>query len=160
MSSHQAHCTEPSLPFHLIILAKAPRFHGLIHQWDTAQKEPLSIMEWVFTHNQPTKVIVRPQEIIAHLVNKARAHLLSLAGCDFTCIYLPLATTGDLKNLLQINESLQFTLHSYPGQISIDPPSHKQFKLELIWSLNSYKAKRLSKLGPFFLMAQGLPTSQ
>ncbi|NXH51293.1 POK11 protein, partial [Rhabdornis inornatus] len=104
LTSRQAHRFEPTLTFQLAIL------------------------EWVFPHHQPTKTISMPQELTADLIKKARAHLCSLAGCEFTCIILPLATIGDLEHLLQSNESLQFALDSYPGQISIHLPGHKLFK--------------------------------
>ncbi|KAF4805459.1 endogenous retrovirus group K member 18 Pol protein-like protein [Turdus rufiventris] len=111
LSSRQAHCYEPNLPFQFAILGKAPRFHGLIFQWDSQLTDPLLILEWVFTSNQPTKTITTFQEIITHLIRKARTRLRSLVGCQFTCIYLPL-TTGDLEHLVQTNESHQFALDS------------------------------------------------
>lgn len=73
-------------------------------------------------------MITMPQELIADIIKKARARLHSLAGCEFTYIILPLATTGDLEHLLQSNESLQFALDSSLGQISIHLPGHKLFK--------------------------------
>ncbi|KAF4796247.1 hypothetical protein TURU_086012 [Turdus rufiventris] len=124
LSSRQAHGYEPSLPFQFSILGKAPHFHGLIFQQDSQLTDPLLILEWVFMSNQPTKTISTFQEIMAHPIRKVRTLLRSLAGCEFTCIYLPL-TTGDLEHLLQTNESLQFALDSYTGQISIHLPKHK-----------------------------------
>lgn len=63
---------------------------------------------------------------MAHLIKKARTRLCSLAGCDFNCIYLPI-TIEDLEDLLQTNESLQFALDSYTGQISVQFLKHKLF---------------------------------
>ncbi|NWW63284.1 POK18 protein, partial [Ifrita kowaldi] len=134
LSSRQAHRIEPSLPIQFTVLGKAPRFYGLIFQWDPQLRDPLLILEWVFTNNQPTKTITTPQEVMAHLIIRARTRLRSLAGCEFTCIYLPL-TTGDLEHLLQTNESLQFALDSYPGQISIHVPKHKLFYRESAFNL-------------------------
>ncbi|NXX63106.1 POK10 protein, partial [Scopus umbretta] len=128
LSSHRAHRFEPSLPFQFVILGKAPRFHGLIFQWDTQLRDPLLILEWIFTNNQPTKTITTFQEIVAHLIKKDRTRLRSLAGCEFTCIYLPL-TSGDLEHLLQTNEKLQYALDSYTGQISIHVPKHTLFTI-------------------------------
>ncbi|KFO64859.1 hypothetical protein N302_09567, partial [Corvus brachyrhynchos] len=126
LSSRQAHRVEPSLPLQFVVLGKAPRFQRLIFQWDPQLRDPLLILKWVFTSNQPTKSITTFQEVMAHLIKKARTHLRSLAGCEFACIYLPL-TTGDLKHLLQTNESLQLALDSYTGQISIHMPKHRLF---------------------------------
>ncbi|KFO57792.1 hypothetical protein N302_06413, partial [Corvus brachyrhynchos] len=126
LSSCQAHRVEPSLPLQFTVLGKGPCFYGLIFQWDPQLRDPLLILEWIFTSNQPTKTISIPQEMMARLIKKARTLLRSLAGCEFTCIYLPL-TTGDLEHLLQTNKSLQFNLDSYPGQISIHVPKHRLF---------------------------------
>ncbi|XP_014108301.1 PREDICTED: endogenous retrovirus group K member 18 Pol protein-like [Pseudopodoces humilis] len=142
LSSRQAHRYEPSLPFQLVILGKAPRLHALIFQWDTALKDPLLIIEWIFTHNQPTKTITTLQEIMAELIKRARVHLRTLAACEFTCIFLPLAT-GSLEPLLQTNESLQFALDSYSGQISIHPPGHRLFKTTFNLVPKSLQSKTL-----------------
>lgn len=61
---------------------------------------------------------------MAQLIRKARAHLRTLAGCEFTGIYLP-KTSNSLEPLLQTREHLLFTLDSYPGQISIHLLKHK-----------------------------------
>ncbi|NXU16265.1 POK19 protein, partial [Pardalotus punctatus] len=44
LSSRQAHRIEPSLPLQFIILGKAPRFYGLIFQWDPQLRDPLLIL--------------------------------------------------------------------------------------------------------------------
>ncbi|NWH42364.1 POK18 protein, partial [Chloropsis hardwickii] len=129
LSSRQAHRFEPSLPFQFVILGKAPQFYRLIFQWDY----PLLILKWIFTNNQPSKTITPFQEIMARLI-KARTRLRSLAGCEFTCIYLPL-TTGDLEHLLQSNEKLQFAPDSYTGRISIHIPKHKLFNGDAAFNL-------------------------
>ncbi|XP_014106443.1 PREDICTED: endogenous retrovirus group K member 19 Pol protein-like [Pseudopodoces humilis] len=144
LSSRQAHRYEPSLPFQLVILGKAPRLHGLIFQWDTALKDPFLIIEWIFTHNQPTKTITTPQEIMAELIKRARVRLHTLAACEFTCIFLPLAI-GSLEPLLQTNESLQFALDSYSGQISIHPPGHRLYKTTFNLVPKSLQSKTLLK---------------
>ncbi|NXD58300.1 POK11 protein, partial [Corvus moneduloides] len=126
LSSCQVHWTSPDLPLIFIILGKSPKLHGLTFHWDAAQKDPLLIREWVFLSHQPFKTTTTPQELMAQLIMKARADLCTLAGCDFTCIYLPLKT-GVLEHLLQTNEHLQFALDSYPGKISIHNPNQKLF---------------------------------
>lgn len=77
---------------------------------------------------------------MAQLIIRARACLWTLAGCDFTCIYLPLAL-GSLDALLQTNEHLQFTLDSYSGQISIQLPKHKLFNVTFNLEPNSLKSQ-------------------
>lgn len=64
------------------------------------------ILEWVFLSNQPTKTITIPQELMATLICKGQVRLSSLAGCDFSCIYMPLATGEQLEHLVQNNENL------------------------------------------------------
>ncbi|NXC06444.1 POK11 protein, partial [Orthonyx spaldingii] len=118
LSTCQAHKVHPTLPFSYIILGKSSRFHGLIFQWDVT----------VFLPHQPSKTITQPQELMARLVLRARTYLHTLAGCDFTCLYLPLVSE-DLDGLLQTCEILQFALDSYTGQNSIHNPSHKLFNL-------------------------------
>uniref|UniRef100_A0A8U7MZJ7 ribonuclease H n=1 Tax=Corvus moneduloides TaxID=1196302 RepID=A0A8U7MZJ7_CORMO len=134
LSSHQAHRVEPSLPLQFAVLGKAPHLHGLIFQWDPKLRDPLLILEWVFTSHQPTKTLTTFQEVMAHLIKKARTRLCSLAGCEFTCIYLPL-TTEDLRLLLRTNESLQLALDSYTGQISVHMPKHGLFYREAAFKL-------------------------
>ncbi|KFO52916.1 hypothetical protein N302_14587, partial [Corvus brachyrhynchos] len=124
--SQQAHRCAPGLSFQFILLGEMPYLHRLIFQWDKVQSDPLLIIEWVFFSHQPSKSITMPQELMAQLVMKARSHLCILAGCDFTCIYLPW-TTDSLDNLLQNNVHLQFALNSYTGQISIHHPKHRLF---------------------------------
>ncbi|KFO60861.1 hypothetical protein N302_05446, partial [Corvus brachyrhynchos] len=118
LSSRQVHRVEPRL----------------IVQWDPKLRDPLLILEWVFISHQPTKTITTFQEVMAHLIKKARTRLCSPAGCEFTGIYLPL-TTGDLKHFLQTNESFQFALDSDTGQISIHMPKHRLFYCDTAFKL-------------------------
>lgn len=85
--------------------------------------------------------------MMAHLIKKARTRLCCLAGCEFTCIHMPL-TTGDLEHLLQTNESLQFTLDSYYDQISIHLPNHRLLNCDLAFNLipKLIQSRHLSKL--------------
>ncbi|NXM46204.1 POK8 protein, partial [Gymnorhina tibicen] len=126
LENRQAHRCLPHLPFQLIILGAVPHLHAMIFQWDEVQRDPLLIIEWVFLSYQPSKSITTPQELMAQLIMRARARLRTLAGCDFTCIYLPL-TKDSLEHLLQNNVNLQYALDSYPGQISIHNPKHRLF---------------------------------
>ncbi|NXR51442.1 POK8 protein, partial [Hippolais icterina] len=141
LSSQQAHQFEPSPPFLFAILGKTPHLYALLFQWDSSLKDPLLILEWVFLPNQQTKPITTPQELMASLIHRGRTRLHSFAGCDFTCIYMPLATTEELEHLLQNNERLQFALDSFPGKISIHLPGHKFF----ISTFNLVPKFRLSK---------------
>ncbi|NWW25040.1 POK19 protein, partial [Falcunculus frontatus] len=130
LASKRAHRFDPKLPFQLAILGKMLHLHGLIHQWDEGQKDPLLITEWVFLSNHPTKTITMPQERMVQVIGKVRSRLAVLAGCDFTCIYVPI-TIGSLEFVIQNNVELQYALDSYPGQLSIHYPKHKIFNLDL-----------------------------
>ncbi|KAF4804440.1 hypothetical protein TURU_007908 [Turdus rufiventris] len=106
------------------------------------QRDSLLIIEWVFLSNQRSKTITKPQELIAQLIRKARMRRYELAGCDFTCIHLPVKLSEEGRNsperltkeifehLLQSNASLQLSLYSYSGQISVHALSHKLFNEE------------------------------
>ncbi|RMC20410.1 hypothetical protein DUI87_01260 [Hirundo rustica rustica] len=114
-----------------------PHLHGLIFQWIEGQRDSLLIIERVFLSHERSKTIIEPQELIAQLIRKARVRLCELAGCDFTCIHLPVKLSKEGRNspkrltkemfehLLQSNASLQLSLDSYRGQISVHAPSHK-----------------------------------
>ncbi|NWR25920.1 POK8 protein, partial [Emberiza fucata] len=111
LAERQAHGYKPERPFEFIVLGKLPHIHGLIFQRFEGQKDPLIIIEW-------------------------------LAGCDFQCIHLPVNLSKEGKNspekltqkkfedLLQSNASLQLSLDSYSGQVSVHAPSHKLFNKE------------------------------
>ncbi|TRZ06690.1 hypothetical protein HGM15179_020417, partial [Zosterops borbonicus] len=142
LSERQAHQCEPNIPFHFIVLGKLPHLHGLIFQWIEGQRDSLLIIEWVFLSHQRSKTIPEPQELIAQLIRKARVGLCELAGCDFACIHLPVKLSEEGRNsperltkemfehLLQGNASLQLSLDSYMGQITVHAPSHKSFNEE------------------------------
>ncbi|NXB50386.1 POK8 protein, partial [Leucopsar rothschildi] len=110
MGFRQAHRYLPNLPFEFITLGKLPHLHGLIHQWDQDQRDPLLVIEWVFLSHQWSKSTTRPQELMAQLIRKARAH-----------------TKEALEHLVQENKTLQFSLDSYTGQLSIHCRNHKLF---------------------------------
>lgn len=55
LSTRQAHCIDPSLPFQFVILGKSPKFHGLIFQQDPTLRDQLLITEWVFQSHRPNK---------------------------------------------------------------------------------------------------------
>ncbi|NXP34437.1 POK6 protein, partial [Leiothrix lutea] len=115
LSERQAHRCETNVPFHFIVLGKLPHLHGLIFQWIKGQRDSLLIIE---------------------------VRLCELAGCDITCIHLPVKLSEEGRNsperltkemfehLLQSNASLQLSLDSYTGQISVHAPSHKLFNEE------------------------------
>ncbi|NXB50318.1 POK8 protein, partial [Leucopsar rothschildi] len=112
MGSRQVHHNLRNLPFEYIILVKLPHLLGFIYQWNQDQRDPLLIIEWLFLSHQRSK---------------------KLAGCDFSCIHVPLTlssgklTNEVLEHLLRVNEILQFALDSYTGQISVHCRSHKLF---------------------------------
>ncbi|TRZ08459.1 hypothetical protein HGM15179_018652, partial [Zosterops borbonicus] len=152
--TRQAHHTDPALPFQFVILGKSLKFHGLIFQWDPTLRDQFSVIEWVFQSHKPNKTITTPQELMAQLIIKARACLWTLAGCEFTCIYLPV-TLNSLEPLLQNNEHLQFALDSYPGQISIYLQKHKLFNACFNLVSNSLKSRTPSKALTVFTDGSG-----
>ncbi|NXM17580.1 POK19 protein, partial [Ploceus nigricollis] len=123
IQTRQAHRINPNLPFLLAILGKGPQPHALIFQWGPEVSDPLLILEWVFLPHQPGKTITKP-EMMAQLVIRARSRLLSLAGKDFSTIFLPI-TTLYLGWLLQQSECLQIALENFTGQISIHFLKHR-----------------------------------
>ncbi|NWT77177.1 POK19 protein, partial [Prunella himalayana] len=120
LAERQAHRYLPKLPFNFIVLGKLPHFHGLIFQWAKEQKDLLLIIEWVFLSHQ----------------------LCELACCDFQCIHLTVTlikegkqfperlTKEKFENLLQGSGSLQLSLDSYSGQVSVHALPHKLFNEE------------------------------
>ncbi|RMB89876.1 hypothetical protein DUI87_33740 [Hirundo rustica rustica] len=82
---------------------------------------------------------------MAAVICKGRARFCSLVGCDFACIYMPLATTKELEFLLQNNDNLQFAIDIYPGKISIHILATSYLKQNFIWFPNSFKVPFLDK---------------
>ncbi|RMB88622.1 hypothetical protein DUI87_35010 [Hirundo rustica rustica] len=76
---------------------------------------------------------------MAAVISKGRARFRSLVGCDFACIYMPLATTEELEFLLQNNDNLQFALDIYPGKIFIHILATNYLKQNFICFPNSFK---------------------
>ncbi|RMB95072.1 hypothetical protein DUI87_28443 [Hirundo rustica rustica] len=127
MATRQANRCKSDLPFKFIILGKLPHLHGMIFQWERVEKskkdkecrDPLLIIEWVFLSHHRSKRMTRPQELIAELIQKARAWSRELAGSDFECIHIPIEinsgqiTKAMLEHLIHENEALQFALDSY-----------------------------------------------
>ncbi|RMC19182.1 hypothetical protein DUI87_03787 [Hirundo rustica rustica] len=169
MSKRQAHRFNPELPFKFIIMGKLPHLHGMIFQWrnipkkDREGNDPLSIIEWVFLSHQRSKRMIRPQELVAELIRKARFRIRELAGCDFECIHIPIGLRSGqiskamLEHLLQENEALQFALDSFTGQISIHRPAHKIFNSEVkfVLSLKEVRSRRPLKALTIFTDASG-----
>ncbi|NXC90627.1 POK18 protein, partial [Cercotrichas coryphoeus] len=120
LSERQAHRHQPELPFKFIVLGKLPHLH-----------DPLLITDWVFLSHQRSKTITKPQELIVQLIWKAWMRLRELAGCNFTCIHLPVKLTKEMfEHLFQSNANFQISLDSYTGQISVHTTSHKLFNEE------------------------------
>ncbi|RMC00377.1 hypothetical protein DUI87_22985 [Hirundo rustica rustica] len=169
MSKRQAHRCDPGLPFKFIVMGRLPHLHGVIFQWketpkkDRGKEDPLLIIEWVFLSHQRSKRMTRPQELVAELIRKARSRIRDLAGCDFECIHVPIGlrsgqiTKAMLEHLIQENESLQFALDSFTGQISIHRPAHKIFNQDnkFVLSLKSVQSRRPLKALTIFTDASG-----
>ncbi|RMC13062.1 hypothetical protein DUI87_10592 [Hirundo rustica rustica] len=164
MSKRQAHRYDPGLPFKFIVMGRLPHLHGVIFQWreipkkDRGKEDPLLIIEWVFLSHQRSKRMTRPQELVAELIRKARSRIR-----DFECIHVPIGlrsgqiTKAVLEHLIQENESLQFALDSFTGQISIHRPAHKIFNQDnkFVLSLKSVQSKRPLKALTVFTDASG-----
>ncbi|RMB91441.1 hypothetical protein DUI87_32233 [Hirundo rustica rustica] len=149
MATRQANRCKSALPFKFIIVGKLPHLHGMIFQWERVEKskkdkdcrDPLLIIEWVFLSHHRSKRMTRPQELVAELIQKARTRIRELAGCDFECIHIPIErnsgqiTKAMLEHLIHENETLQFALDSYTGQISIHRPAHKLFREQIQFKL-------------------------
>ncbi|KAF4803475.1 hypothetical protein TURU_015372 [Turdus rufiventris] len=93
--------------------------------------------------------------------------LYELAGCDFTCIHLPVKLSEEGRNsperltkemfehLLQSNANLQLSLDSYSGQISVHSLSHKLFHEEFHLILPEKRSRRLLKALTVFTDTSG-----
>ncbi|RMC20699.1 hypothetical protein DUI87_01551 [Hirundo rustica rustica] len=131
-------------------LADVQQLCGSLNWWEKVEKskkdkdcrDPLLIIEWVFLSHHWSKRMTRPQELVAELIRKARTRIRELAGCDFECIHIPIEinsgqiTKAMLEHLIHENESLQFALDSYTGQISIHQPAHKLFSKQIQFKLS------------------------
>ncbi|NWT56027.1 POK11 protein, partial [Erythrocercus mccallii] len=144
MASRQAHRCVSGLPFMFTVLGDLPYLHGVIFQ------DPLLIIEWVFLRHQQSKRLIKPQEMMADLIRKARVRIRDLAGCDFECIHIGIQTKSGqiskatLEHLLQTNEALPFALDSYPGKISLTQPAQKIFNqdAQFVLALDSVQSMK------------------
>lgn len=138
------------------------KLYTLLFQWDSDLKDPLLILEWIFLPNQQPNPIITPQELMAVLICRERAHLQSLAGCDFACICMPLATTKELEHLFQKWEPpvLSWQFGSFLGKFSIHLPGHKLFRSTFSLVLKFMLSKTPLKVVTVLLMTQGPLTSQ
>ncbi|NWR26046.1 POK11 protein, partial [Emberiza fucata] len=154
LPSRKAHRFEPSLPFQFIIL---------LILWTDFPMGLSALRPFADTgmdfYKQPTyKDSYHLQEIMAHLIKKARTLLRSLAGCEFTCIYLPIML-ADLEDLLQTNESLQFALDSYTGQISVQITKHNLFNPDVTFHLTPKLFQSRKPLKALTIFTDGLGSS-
>ncbi|NWU35784.1 POK25 protein, partial [Hylia prasina] len=131
LQHRQAHRCEMSQPFSLTVSGEKMQLYGLIFQWDTSKRDPLLIIEWIFLPYRSPKTIFTTLEMIAQIIIRARARLLTMAGRrDFATIYLPLKK-GYFDWAFQKSEELQTALLNYSGVCSIHYPSHKLLQAKL-----------------------------
>ncbi|RMB89189.1 hypothetical protein DUI87_34451 [Hirundo rustica rustica] len=130
LQQRQAHRFVTSLPFFLAVLGEKIQLYGLIFQWDSSQKDPLLILEWIFLSYRSPRTILSSLEMIAQIIIKARTRLQTMAGKDFKTIYLPLKKDY-FDWALQKSEDLQIALLDYSGVCTIHFPSHKLLKAKL-----------------------------
>lgn len=90
LQNRQAHRCIPDQPFFLAVLGEKMRLCSLIFQWDSSQKDPLLIIEWVFLPYRSPKTILTSLEMMSQIIIKSRARLLLIAGHEFAIIYLPM----------------------------------------------------------------------
>ncbi|RMC03212.1 hypothetical protein DUI87_20406 [Hirundo rustica rustica] len=110
-----------------------------------------------------SKRMIRPQELVAELIRKARTRIRELAGSDFECIHIPIEinsgqiTKAMLEHLLHENEALQFALDGYTDQISIHWPAHKLFREQIQFKLSfkTVQSRRPLKAVTIFTDASG-----
>ncbi|RMC02486.1 hypothetical protein DUI87_20880 [Hirundo rustica rustica] len=114
LQQRQAHRFVTSLPFFLAVLGEKIQLYGLIFQWDSSQKDPLLILEWIFLSYRSPRTILSSLEMIAQIIIKARTRLQTMAGKDFKTIYLPLKKDY-FDWALQKSEDLQIALLDYPA---------------------------------------------
>lgn len=98
--------------------------YGLIFQWDASEKDSLLIIERVFLPYRSPKTIFTTMEMMAQIIIRARARLLTIAGQDFAVIYLSLKKQY-FDCVFQKSEDLQIALLNYPGTCPVPFPSGK-----------------------------------
>lgn len=140
IQKRQAHRFVESLPFQLAVLGKKAQFHGLIFQWDSSQRDPLIIIEWIFLPYRPSKTILTDLEMAAQIIIKGRTRLLTMAGREFSKIYLPLKKDY-FDWAMQKSNDLLIALLAFPGACTINFPQHKMLQSQIC-----YRAKpKISK---------------
>lgn len=130
LQQRQAHRFVMTLPFFLAVLGEKIQLYGLIFQWDSSQGDPLLILEWLFLSYRSPKTILTDLEMSAQIIIKARARLLTMAGKEFTTIYLPLQKKY-FDWSLQKSDYFKISLLDYPGVCSIHFPSQKLLQAKI-----------------------------
>lgn len=54
--------------------------YGLIFQWDSSEKDPLLIIEWVFLPYKSPKPVFTIMKVIAQVIMRTRTRLLTVAS--------------------------------------------------------------------------------
>ncbi|NXR36635.1 POK18 protein, partial [Zosterops hypoxanthus] len=111
LQQRQAHSFVESLPFFLAVLGEKIQLYDLIfHGFFLSYRSP--------------RMTLTSLEMIAQIIIKARSRLLTMAGKDFTTIYL-LLKKEYFDWVLQKSEDLQIAFLDYPDTCMIHFPSHK-----------------------------------
>lgn len=111
------------------------QLYGLMFQWDSSQRDPLLILEWIFLPHRYLKTIFATLEMAAQIIIKARTRLLTMAGKNFMTNYLPLKKKY-FDWAMQKSGDLQVALLGYAGICSIHFPSHKLLQTKISFREN------------------------
>ncbi|KAK4829228.1 hypothetical protein QYF61_002493 [Mycteria americana] len=72
LSLQQCHRRVENLPVQLYICNQEQQPLAIIGQWETQERDPLILLEWVFLPYQPTKTLVTRIELFAALIKRGR----------------------------------------------------------------------------------------
>ncbi|NXI41986.1 POK11 protein, partial [Galbula dea] len=117
----------PDVPLGLLICSHA-------YAPFTNSKEPLAILEWVFTPRTPPMSIWQRTEAVAYLIKRARTRILDISGAEPEHISLPIKTEN-FEWMLRHSKPIQLALLSYPGTVHNRQPKdpHLQIILKQRW---------------------------
>ncbi|KAK4806189.1 hypothetical protein QYF61_001112 [Mycteria americana] len=126
LSLQQCHRRVENLPVQLYICNQEQQPLAIIGQWETRERDPLILLEWVFLPYQPTKTLVTRIELFAALIKRGRERIVEMTGEEPGLIILPVVKNY-LNWCLQNSLELQMALAGFDGQIDTHHPPHKMF---------------------------------
>ncbi|NXI39213.1 POK8 protein, partial [Galbula dea] len=93
-------------------------------------KEPLAILEWIFTPHTPPMSIWQRTKAIAYLIKKARKRILDISGTEPEHVSLPIKPEN-FEWMLWHSEPIQLALLSYPGTVHNRQPKDPRLQIIL-----------------------------